>query len=80
MIENFSGIPLKELCADSLTTLDLSGKALGVPEAMVLAGVLPVLASLTSVWTPAHEPCPSCAMIVLQLSLTPLPSHVHLTA
>lgn len=55
-LENFSGIPLKELRTDSLTTLDLSHKDLGMPEAMVLAGLLPAMGSLTSVWTPAYEP------------------------
>ena len=39
-LEHFSGIPLKELRADSLTTLDLSYKGLGVPEAIVLADLL----------------------------------------
>jgi hypothetical protein len=39
-LEDFSGIPLKELRADGLTTLDLSRKGLGVPEAMVLADLL----------------------------------------
>ena len=116
-LENFSGIPLKELRADSLTALDLPSKVLGMPEAMVLADLLrsvtasvtkilvggnylrdegtiilcdamrgstvskvqelglnsngigpdgakavaalcAAMASLTSVWTPAHEPSP----------------------
>ena len=39
-LENFSGIPLKELRADSLTELNLRSKGLGVPEAMVLADLL----------------------------------------
>jgi hypothetical protein len=39
-LENVSGIPLKELRADSLTTLDLQRKNLGALEAMVLAGLL----------------------------------------
>ena len=47
-LENFSGIPLKELRVDSLAALDLSGKGLGAPEAMVLADLLrSVTASLT---------------------------------
>ena len=46
----FSGIPLKELRTDSLTSLDIQGKGLGVPEAMVLADLLQsVSASLTEV-------------------------------
>ena len=48
-LETFSGIPLKEVRADSLTTLDLSNKGLGVAEAMVLADLLPVMASVTKV-------------------------------
>ena len=49
-LENFSGIPLKELRADSLTALDLSSKGLGMPEAMVLADLLrSVTASLTKI-------------------------------
>ena len=49
-IDIFSGIPLKELRADSLTTLNLSGRGLGVPEAIVLADLLrSVCSSLTSV-------------------------------
>ena len=48
-LEHFSGIPLKELRADSLTTLDLSRKRLGVAEAIVLADLLrSVSTSLTS--------------------------------
>ena len=48
-LEVFSGIPLKELRADSLTTLALRGKGLGVPEAIVLADLLrSVSPSLTS--------------------------------
>ena len=66
-LEVFSGIPLKELRADSLTSLDLSDKGLGVPEAIVLADLLrSVSPSLTSVRDlqpgpslppTAHAPC-----------------------
>jgi Ran GTPase-activating protein (RanGAP) involved in mRNA processing and transport len=48
-LENFSGIPLRELRTDSLTTLDLSHKGLGVPEAMVLGDLMGSTCSLTSV-------------------------------
>ena len=52
-LENVSGIPLKELRADSLTTLDLQRKNLGALEAMVLAGLQrSVSASVTSVCAP----------------------------
>ena len=48
-LEHFSGIPLKELRGDSLTTLDLSCKGLSVPEAIVLADLLrSVSTSLTN--------------------------------
>ena len=40
---------LKELRVDTLATLDLSRKDLGMTEAIVLAGLLPVSRSLTSV-------------------------------
>ena len=47
-LEVFSEIPLKELRADSLTSLDLTSKGLGVPEAIVLADLLrSVCASMT---------------------------------
>ena len=55
-LEIFTSIPLKELRSNSLTTLDLSGKGLGIPGSIVLADLLQsVGASLTSVWTPAHK-------------------------
>ena len=47
-LENVSGIPLKELRADRLTTLDLQQKNLGALEAMVMADLLrSVSASVT---------------------------------
>ena len=39
-LEIFTHIPLKELRMGGLTTLDLSGKGLGIPEAIVLADLL----------------------------------------
>ena len=39
-LANVSGIPLKELRGDSLTTLDLKSKQLGILEAMVIADLL----------------------------------------
>lgn len=38
--ESFSGIPLMQLRSDSITSLDLKNKGLGVPEAMVLADLI----------------------------------------
>ena len=67
-LEVFSGIPLKELRADSLTTLGLSGKGLGVPEAIVLADLLrSVSASLTQVL--AFRPDPKLPAIFSRLPL-----------
>ena len=45
----FGEIPIKELRADTLTTLNLSSKHLGSTEALVLAGLLPVSLSLASI-------------------------------
>ena len=42
----FGDVPIQELRADALTTLDLSSKWLGSTEALVLAGLLPVSRSL----------------------------------
>ena len=48
----FGEVPIKELRADTLTTLDLSRKDLGPTEAIVLAGLLPVSRSLSKVFPP----------------------------
>ena len=47
-LEVFNEIPIKEMRADTLTKLDLLGKTIGPEGGMVLAGLLPVSASLTS--------------------------------
>ena len=47
----FGEVPIKELRADTLTTLDLSRKNLGPTEAIVLAGLLPGSRSLSAVDT-----------------------------
>ena len=62
-IEVFTSIPLKELRMDSLTTLDLTSKGLGIPEAIVLADLLQfVSTSLTTVHRlqPTNPPGPLC--------------------
>jgi len=46
-IETFNEIPIKEMRTDSLTELDLKDKGIEVVGGMVLAGLLPVMASLT---------------------------------
>jgi hypothetical protein len=48
-LEKFNEIPIKEMRTDSLTKLDLSGKGVGVVGGMVVAGLLPVMPSVTSV-------------------------------
>ena len=47
-IETFNEIPIKEMRADSFTELDLKDKGSGVVGGMVVAGLLPVMASLTN--------------------------------
>ena len=48
-IEVFNEIPIKEMRADSFTELSLRGKDIGVAGGMVIAGLLPAMASVTSV-------------------------------
>ena len=47
-IEMFNEIPIKEMRANSITELDLKEKRLGVEGGMVVAGLLPVMGSLTA--------------------------------
>ena len=49
-MEKFNTIPIKEMRTDSLTKLDLSGKRVEVVGGMVVAGLLPVMTSLTYLW------------------------------
>ena len=49
-IEVFNEIPIKEMRADSLTELNLSGKGIGIEGGMVVAGLLFVASSLAKVW------------------------------
>ena len=44
----FCGIPLASLRENSITALDLRGKGIGVPGAIVLSKLLPSAAALTS--------------------------------
>ena len=48
-IEVFNEVPIKEMRADSFTELNLEKKRIGVEGGMVVAGLLPVMASLTRV-------------------------------
>jgi hypothetical protein len=54
-IEIFNEIPIKEMRANSITELDLNGKDFGVEGVMVVAGLIPVMGALTTVWTSAHD-------------------------
>ena len=56
-IEIFSGIPIKEMRANSLTELDLKGEDVGVEGGMVVAGLLPVMGSLTSLDLSLNQLC-----------------------
>ena len=57
---DFCGIPLASLRENSITELNLEGKDIGVPGAIVLSKLLPSAAALTS----------------LKCVATRLPSHV----
>ena len=48
-IEVFNEIPIKEMQTDSLTELNLYGQNIGVVGGMVVAGLMPVMASITQV-------------------------------
>ena len=50
-IESFNEIPIKEMLAHSFSRLSLSQKGIGVEGGMVIEGLLPFMASLTSVRT-----------------------------
>ena len=48
MMTDFCGIPLVSLRENSITELNLRGKGVGVPGAIVLSKLLPSAAALTS--------------------------------
>ena len=58
-IEVFNEIPIKEMRTDSFTDLNLRSKGIGIEGGMVVAGLMPAMASLTSVWSSGHELAPS---------------------
>ena len=53
-IEVFNEIPIKEMRSGSLTTLDLTHKGIGIEGSLVVAGLMPAMGELTTVWTSAH--------------------------
>ena len=48
LLTDFGGIPMSALRENSLTELDLNGKGVGVPGALVLAKLLPSATALKS--------------------------------
>ena len=48
LLTDFGGIPMSALRENSLTELDLNGKGVGVPGALVLAKLLPAATALQS--------------------------------
>ena len=47
-LTDFCGIPLSSLRQNSITELDLAGKGIGVPGAIVLSSLLPAATALSS--------------------------------
>ena len=64
---DFGGIPIKALRDNTVIDLDLSGKDLGIPEGMVLSGLLPGASSLSTLM---------CATTLRTLAV----SHYHTTS
>ena len=54
---DFCGIPLTSLRENSITELDLPGKGIGVPGALVLSKLLPSAAALTSLKCASAPEC-----------------------
>ena len=48
-IEVFNEVPVKDMRADSLTELNLTDNGIGVAGAMVVAGLIPVMTSVTKI-------------------------------
>jgi len=46
-LEKFNELPIKEMRADSLTTLNMTHKHIGVEGALVVAGLVPLMGSVT---------------------------------
>ena len=53
---DFGGIPIQALRDNTVIDLDLSGKDLGVPEGIVLSGLLPGASSLATLKCAATLP------------------------
>ena len=59
-LTDFCNIPLASLRSNSVTELDLKGKGVGVPGAIVLAALLPSATALASLKCAALHPRPKC--------------------
>ena len=66
-IEVFNEVPIKEMRADSFTELDLDEKGIGVAGGMVVAGLIPVMTSVTSVSLLANRFDDETVAMLLQL-------------
>jgi len=56
-IEVFNEVPVKEMRAGTFTELDLKGKAIGIVGSMVVAGLLPIMDSVTSLNLAGNSIC-----------------------
>ena len=70
-LTDFCSLPLASLRSNSVTELNLSGKGIGVPGAIVLAALLPSATALASLKCAALYPRPKCQQ---PLTLVPFPS------
>ena len=70
---DFGGIPIKALRDNTVIDLDLSGKDLGVPECMVLSGLLPSASSLAMLKCAAS--LPTLARLTLSHYVTLCPKY-----
>jgi hypothetical protein len=68
----FCGIPLASLRENSITELDLRGKGIGVPGAIVLSKLLPSAAALTSLKCACHPK----VFAFLSMPIDTPPSHM----
>ena len=71
IMTDFCGIPLVSLRENSITELNLEGKGVGVPGAIVLSKLLPSAAAVKSLKCAAAPEC----LLLCQCPLTHLLSH-----
>ena len=64
IMTDFCGIPLVSLRENSITELDLGGKSIGVPGAIVLSKLLPSAVALTSLECAAAT-CAKCLLLCI---------------